>query len=428
MQADAQRAAAGVGRGLARRRGHLTIRVALVTIPSSWARITPSVDPGRAPEVVGVDDQHPLAHREPQLPPAQLERLAEPVVGVLGRRPPVRDQPSHWSARCRRQRARSGVERARGRRSARRREAARGRRRRARSRSASAQPPTSAARSTSPGPIAGHLPVDRADARAGRRPARRARSTDRARRGRRSAAARRGARRPPRSPRARRPAPPRADRPTPTSARERALAPGPKPALESVEQVRVRGPHLVEPAREAGVEPAEPPRHLLPDRELADLPELHARHLLEQQPVAGRRPPADGGEAARADPRRGEDAAVGLELALRLVQELRLRRARVAEQALPGEVLEDQRPTSAPSSVSDAQLLERGAGRVAVGPPREARRSRRPPSRSAKQRRSAPDRRRPRVTADSRSSSEPSTRSESRCSAASSRAAARWRS
>ena len=81
----------------------------------------------------------------------------------------------------------------------------------------------------------------------------------------------------------------------------------------------------------------------IPDRELTDLPQLHAGDLLQQQPLTAPSGVVHDPEHPRSDPRGREHTTVRLELASGLVNEPRLRGARVAKQALPGKILEDQR-------------------------------------------------------------------------------------
>src|SRR5438067_7436410 len=128
-----------------------------------------------------------------------------------------------------------------------------------------------------------------------------------------------------------------------------------------------------------------------------------------------------GCDELRTEARWREDAAICLDLAFRLVQKHRFGHARVAKQALPGEVLQNQRRLAVAGPY--VQFLERGTRRVAISAPRDDDRLM-PVAEQLDQLavRGGRDQR------HNRSSNEVSTRSESRYSTASARAAPRWRS
>ena len=164
------------------------------------------------------------------------------------------------------------------------------------------------------------------------------------------------------------------------------------------------------------VHAAEPRRDPLPHGVVADLPQLDARHLLDEQPGRRRLAP----RTARPDAGRRQDRAG-------------TSRSRAAAPSRNSGFV----ARAWPSSRSRSRSLRIRTGSVpsasARGPPRAARSSRTRTARHAgdaprPRRAPRPAPRRPPPSRHRRSSSDPSTRSESRCSSASSRAARRCRS
>ena len=200
---------------------------------------------------------------------------------------------------------------------------------------------------------------------------------------------------------------------------------------------RNSGPPPVHAAAQGAVHARQPPRRLLPHVELADLPQRVADHVLDEQPPAVLR-----GVDARAvvlgcaEPGAVEQIAIDVDLAHRLVEQLRLGRQRLLVQRGPAEVLHHQPQARAVARARRRAPRARSwSGRRMGGAPGSRSTPARPCGRSAP----APARPGPRWSCDrglvdaahvplTRSSRRVSTRSESRCASASARAAPAWRS
>src|SRR5206468_9964810 len=112
---------------------------------------------------------------------------------------------------------------------------------------------------------------------------------------------------------------------------------------------------------EAVVQPCQPARYLVPALEL-ELVQLGAGHLLDREQVpASIRIDDRGLERRGAQTGSVQERAIDLDLPLRVVEEVRLRRARSLSQCPRGEVLEQQCPPA------DVDLDERRARAVLEG-------------------------------------------------------------
>jgi hypothetical protein len=122
-----------------------------------------------------------------------------------------------------------------------------------------------------------------------------------------------------------------------------------------LKQVRVPCPQLIERPSEEGVELAQPLSNLLPHGKLSNLPQLDARNLLEQKPLTPVLPIGNRGRTGWPDAGRREESAIALKLASGFVQERRLYVARIRQEAVRREILEDE--LHFPALLPDADLL-----------------------------------------------------------------------
>ena len=94
------------------------------------------------------------------------------------------------------------------------------------------------------------------------------------------------------------------------------LRPAGQEVRTETEEVPVQRPGV--DGRAAAVEVGQPAGRSFPDRDVADLPQLDARHLLDEEPRVAR------AITGRSGVDRGQDASVGVDLTPRLVEEPRL--------------------------------------------------------------------------------------------------------